>query len=309
MKHLPLSSWLVLMGALGVVAEAEEKRSSLLSGVVDLHVHAAPDVMPRSVDSIAAARQAQLAGMRALVLKSHVTSTADRAEMVAAEVPGIEVYGGIVLNRAVGGLNLAAIEAMVATQGGRGRIVWMPTIDAVRLDSDGRPVDGGIVTVVDGAVTPDARAVLVLIAQHGLVLATGHTPRAHLLPLVRAARELGIERIVITHALSYPVRQTAEDLRPLIALGAKVELVHLVHLDESVPRPLRTVTLDTTANLARELGPENVVLSSDLGRSGYPTPVDGLRTFAQHMVDHGFTSEEVDLMFRTNPARLLGLGP
>ena len=45
----------------------------------------------------------------ALVLKNHYESTAALAYVVGREVPGIEIFGGIDLNRAVGGLNLAAL--------------------------------------------------------------------------------------------------------------------------------------------------------------------------------------------------------
>jgi len=80
--------------------------------------------------------------MRGLVLKNHNESTASWAYLMREETPGIEVFGGIVLNRAVGGVNAAAVEHMTAVKGGWGRVVWMPTFDAenqVGYSKENRP--------------------------------------------------------------------------------------------------------------------------------------------------------------------------
>src|ERR1044072_6299149 len=95
-----------------------------LRGVIDIHVHAAPDSVARSIDAIDLARMAKKRGMRAIVLKSHWEPTASMAYLVRKAVPGIEVFGGIDLNRAVGGVNATAVERMASIQGGWGRVVW-----------------------------------------------------------------------------------------------------------------------------------------------------------------------------------------
>src|SRR3954470_14415281 len=101
-----------------------------LNGVVDIHVHADPDSVPRSIDAVDLARLAKDRGMRALVLKSHWEPTASLAYLVRKAVPGIEIFGGIDLNRSVGGVNATAVERMASVKGGWGRVVWMPTFDA-----------------------------------------------------------------------------------------------------------------------------------------------------------------------------------
>src|SRR5215204_7625647 len=100
------------------------------AGVIDMHVHSHPDVFGRSMDDIDVATLAKAKGMRGIVLKNHVVTTADRAALVMKVVPGIEVWGGIVLNKAVGGINPAAVEWMHRIYGGRGKIVWLPTFDS-----------------------------------------------------------------------------------------------------------------------------------------------------------------------------------
>ena len=84
-----------------------------LHGVIDMHVHAAPDVTPRLADDIEIASAAANAGMQALVFKSHVTHTADRAAIAERVVKGIRVFGGLALNYPIGGFNPAAVEVAI----------------------------------------------------------------------------------------------------------------------------------------------------------------------------------------------------
>src|SRR5882672_10005096 len=144
-----------------------------LSGVVDIHVHSDPDSVPRSIDAIDAARLAHTRGMRALVLKNHYESTASLAYLVRKEVPGIELYGGIALNRTVGGVNPAAVERMTLVKGGWGRVVWMPTFDAenqVRFSKENRPF---VSVSKNGSLLPEVKQVIGLAAKYHLLLATG----------------------------------------------------------------------------------------------------------------------------------------
>src|SRR5436305_2848179 len=114
-----------------------------LNGVVDIHAHSDPDSVPRSIDANDLARLAKARGMRGLVLKNHYEPTASLAYVVRKVVPGIEIFGGIDLNRSVGGVNPAAIERMVLVKGGWGKVIWMPTFDAenqVRYSKENRPL-------------------------------------------------------------------------------------------------------------------------------------------------------------------------
>jgi hypothetical protein len=99
-------------------------------GVIDFHVHSHPDVFGRSMDDIDVATLAKARGMRGIVLKNHISETASRAALVMKVVPGIEVFGGVVLNNAVGGINPNAVEWMHRVYGSRGKIVWLPTFES-----------------------------------------------------------------------------------------------------------------------------------------------------------------------------------
>ena len=97
---------------------------ALLQGAVDTHVHSSPDLVARKLDDFELVRQAKERGMAGLVLKNHFFTTALRAQLVAAQIPGIAVVGSIVLNQPQGGINPWAVEA--ACRGGA-KVVWMPT--------------------------------------------------------------------------------------------------------------------------------------------------------------------------------------
>jgi hypothetical protein len=196
-----------------------ERARTLVEGAYDLHVHIAPDVPKRRVDDrTLAARFAEL-GLAGFALKSHYTSTAERAQVVSALVPEVQVVGALTLNRAVGGMNALAVE-IAAREGAL--IVWMPTVDSPaetagrtepkagdkvpqwarlqhELRSLGLSVDEVHVTDPAGRLLPAARDVLQAVARHDLILATGHLDRDDTFAVVDGALEAGVARIVVTH--------------------------------------------------------------------------------------------------------------
>ena len=271
-----------------------------LDGVIDVHVHSAPDSVARSVDAIEAARLARRQGMRALVFKNHYTHTASLAYLVSQVVPGIEVYGGIALNRAVGGVNPVAVRHMIDTTGGLGRVVWMPTFDSEHGHRTVSPNPNFVPVSRDGALLPDVLAVLDLIAEHELVLATGHSSPDESLLLIRAAKARGIERIIVTHPTSPLVAMSTATQREAARLGALLEypLALALEGDEAFDRFVGQI---------REVGPANVVLSTDLGQAGNPVHTDGFNVSIPRLLEAGLTQAEIDVMTKRNPARLLGL--
>jgi hypothetical protein len=143
--------------------------------VIDFHAHSDPDSSPRSIDAIDLALLAKSRGMRGLVLKNHWESTASVAYLVRKEVPGIEVFGGIVLNLTVGGLNPAAVERMTMVKGGWGRVVWMPTYDAENQVRDSRENRPFVAVAKDGQLLPATKEVIAAVTRHNLTLETGRS--------------------------------------------------------------------------------------------------------------------------------------
>jgi hypothetical protein len=273
-----------------------------LTGVIDIHAHHDPDSVPRSIDAIDLAKLAKSRGMRGLVLKNHYEPTASLAYIVRKEVPGIEVFGGISLDLTVGGVNPAAVEHMTHVKGGWGRVVWMPTFDAenqVRYDKANRPYAS---VSKNGQLLPEVNQVLALIAKHKLTMATGHSSAEECLMLIRAAKDLGVTSMVVTHAMEAPIRMTIPQMKQAAAIGAYIEFVYHPLID-----PKFGLAMSNYVAAIRAVGPEHCILSSDLGQAGSPLHPDGLEAFFRGLRAQGFTVAEIDRMAKINPAKLLGL--
>jgi Family of unknown function (DUF6282) len=269
-----------------------------LTGTIDLHIHTAPDVSPRKLDDLEAARQAAARGMRAILLKSHVTLTADRAALVERVVPGVRVFGGLVLNESVGGFNPAAVEAALRLGAAE---IWMPTLSSA---SEPRPRPAPGLTVLDEhGLKPNVHEILRLIAEQNVILGTGHLSPAEILQLVPAARAAGVRKILITHPEHPPVE---------MPLPLQEELRDRYHV--YFERCLITTDLGggrlsfaALASIIRRVGCATTVVATDFGQAENPSPVDGLATYIAHLQAEGFSDADVAIMTRTNPARLLEL--
>jgi hypothetical protein len=298
----PLPRIAVRTAAAWMLAAATAFAQRPLAGVIDIHVHCDPDSRPRSIDAIDLARMAKERGMRGIVLKSHYEPTASLAYVVRKVVPGIEIFGGIDLNRSVGGLNPEAVERMALVKGGWGRVVWMPTFDAenqVRFSKEDRPF---VPVAKDGQLLPEAKQVIAMVAKYHLTLETGHSSPKECLLIIREARRQGISRIVVTHAMLAPVRMTVAQAREAAALGAYIEFVYNGLVGASKEAAMRDY-----AHAIREIGAKSCVLSSDLGQVGNPLHPDGLAAFFEGLLGEGVPAADIVAMSKTNPAHVLGL--
>jgi hypothetical protein len=269
-----------------------------LTGTIDLHIHTAPDVRPRKLDDVEAARQAAAHGMRAILLKSHVTLTADRAALAQQAVPDVRVFGGLALNEAVGGFNPAAVETALRLGAAQ---IWMPTESAAPAPV-ARPSSG--LSVLDGAdLKPAVHEILRLIAEHDVILGTGHLSVPEIQALVPVARAVGIRKVLITHPEHPPVEMPLleqEELRDRYGVFFERCLI-------STTLGRGALTLGEMAAGIRRVGWETTAISTDFGQPYNPFPVEGLAAFIAGLQAEGFAPAEIDRMSRMNPALLLGL--
>ncbi len=322
-KRMSRRGFLKGAGVIGAVALAQRAMGQMptlvgespLTGTCDMHVHAAPDVASRSVNDFELAQKAKEMGMRGVVIKNHEFITNDRAYLVRQVVPGIEVFGGITLNDSVGGINPVAVEKMIRFTGGCGKFVWLPTADAAHHKSFfAKKPDAGGIRVIDssGQVIPELRKVLKLVAQAGIIFATGHVSPQEALASVKAAREEGVRMIVITHAMQSPGEMALDDLKRCVEMGAIIEHAYLSHLMGPQAalgwmRGWKHVSMGDFANAIQAVGAQNGILSTDLGQYLNPTPADGMKEFILELKKRGITDEQIHWMATKNPARLLGL--
>ena len=288
-----------------------------LQGAYDLQVHVAPDVIARRIDDLDLAKEFLAMGLRGFVLKSHYFPTAERAQVVTKAVRGIRAFGAIVLNHSIGGLNPVAVE--LAGRSGC-KIVWMPTVDAanetagrpggtnkklpfwaqIQLDLAATGINPPPMTVLDGDgnVTPIANACLELIKKYDMILATGHLGRREIFALVRAAKQMGLRKVVVTHAEFPSQGLTAQEQLELGEMGALIE--HCFTTMHTGKAPWEEVM-----NSIRVTGHERCILATDLGQTINPPVSEGFAMFAQKLLDDGFSVEQIRRMTVINPTSLV----
>jgi hypothetical protein len=297
-----------------------ERARELVRGGFDPHIHVAPDFTERRITDVQLARRCLELGIAGFGLKSHYSSTAERAQVVREAVPGIEVLGTITLNQSVGGLNTAAVE-VAAREGAR--IVWFPTVSSVNeqhevleadpngkvpvwvrfeLDLRAAGVKPDPVPVVDeaGALLPEALAVLEIIARHGMVLATGHLSRDEIFTLVDGAVASGIETIVVTHPEFPSQRISPADQVALADMGALMERAFTTPYTGKC-------TWEQIFEATRAVGPQRTTWATDLGQVFNPPVEDGLAIMADMFLGAGFTDDEVRTMAVDNTRRVAGV--
>jgi hypothetical protein len=288
-----------------------------LEGAYDLQVHVGPDVIARRIDDIDCAKEFLSHGMLGFVLKSHYIQTGERAQVVTKAVPGSRVFGALTLNHSVGGLNPVAVELAGRTGC---KIVWMPTVDA-QNETAGR-LDGGSaklpfwakiqrelaaegispppLSVIDssGNLVEAARLCLERVAKHNMILATGHLGRREIVALVRASKEMGLKKVVVTHAEFPSQSLSGDEQRELADMGAIIE--HCFTTTYTNKAPWETAF----ANI-RATGVSRSLISTDLGQTINPPVAEGFAMFAQRLMDAGFAADEVRTMAVTIPTRLV----
>ncbi|MEW6666943.1 MAG: DUF6282 family protein [Thermodesulfobacteriota bacterium] len=288
----------------------------LLKGAYDLHVHSAPDVLPRKLDDLEMAQRVTASDMKGYAIKSHYFCTSERAQIIRTLYPRCNAIGAITLNSAVGGINPMAVE-MAGRSGAR--IVWFPTVDSEheqahlasspsgklpywaniqqQMKADG--VQSPTLCILEkGKLKSEATDVLDVIARFRLVLATSHLSKAETFALVKAAKERKVERVVITHVDFPSTFYTVEEQRELIRFGAFAEHCYTTPATGKV-------AWDVVLGQIRAIGPERVVLSTDLGQATGVFPDEGLALFARKLLESGFSETDIRTMMVHNPASLI----
>ncbi|MBI4594115.1 MAG: membrane dipeptidase [Candidatus Rokubacteria bacterium] len=287
--------------------------TSPIEGMIDFHVHSSPDVFGRAIDDNEITRKAVEARMGALVLKNHVMETGARAYLARKMADGkIPVFGGIVLNGPYG-INPEAVQWMWRMEGGYGRVVWLPTFDADNHVKTFKDAPEGMKVVdAQGKVLPAVTEVMKICAKQNLVLCTGHASATESLALVKQARDVGVKHVVVTHAMFTVVNMTTAQMKQAAQMGAKIEIDFLgalmgpqAHLGWM--RHWKQVSVKDNANAIKEIGAQHVVLGSDLGQTGNPSHIDGLKAMVAGLKAEGISDAQIKMVARDNVAAMLGL--
>lgn len=290
----------------------------LIRGAYDLHVHSAPDVLPRKMNDIEMAQRIIHCGMAGYAIKNHYFCTSQRAELIQMMYPDCDAVGTITLNSSVGGINPTAVE-MAGRSGAK--IVWFPTCDSkheiahvfsgdpnkklpywaqIIIQMKEAGINAPTISIMDenGELIPQVYNVLDIIAKHNMVLATSHISHEETFALAKAASEHQVKRIIITHVDFPSTFYTIEEQMELVKYGAMMEHCYTTFYSGKVD-------FKVTLEQIKALGSDNVILATDLGQKTAPYPDEGLLEFATLLYDNGISAKDIRKMTVHNAKKLI----
>jgi len=289
-----------------------DRISALLEGAIDLHCHSGPSVMPRRLNHVDAIREADEAGLRAILFKDHYYSVTPTVALLEEIMDfRVRLLTGVPLNNTVGGINPYAVDHGFKLGA---RLVWMPTFSAANhirhshrrkyLPTKEPMMPPRALTVVDdlGELIDDVKVVLDQIAAQDAVLSAGHLHISEIWPLFTEAKARGVTRLLVNHP-SFLIGASHADMTELAGMGAYLE--HSSCMWAGVQG--RNYTAEGLKALIDAGGVANTIIGSDLGQVGNPTPVEGLRYVIGMLIDLGFGDDDIRAMIGGNAAKLIGL--
>ncbi len=298
------------MGArLGTISEAEVME--LMHGACDLHIHCWPDpLIDTGWSQSHIARRATDAGMKAVLFKSMTMPTAFTAPYVQELVdiyakeknlPPVKVFGGIVCNYYVGGLFPASVE--VCARAG-GKKVWLPSHDSAhhhRVMGE----KGGI-ELLDAKDKPrkELMEIMEIVKKYDLILDPCHASVKERFIVIDAARKMKIKKIILTHPNWNVNRATIAQQAEMARKGAFVGLFmysSVPHFNNPNGDPFEML------EIIKQVGPERIVMSTDLGTMLNVHPVEGMELFIRLLLALGVSRKNLKRMVQDNPSYLLGL--
>lgn len=279
--------------------------NQIIKSSIDLHYHIGPEIIPRKFDNVISLIKNQNNKIRGVALKNHFYSTVPFIEEVKKN-NNLILIGSVVLNNFIGGLNPEAIYA--ASLINRAPIiVWFPTINAknflektkyeiakewiqqkdfkARLSKD---VKGIYIFDKKGNLNKKTFEVLKAIKKTNSILATGHISWQESKKLVKEALSIGIRRIIITHPIYQKINMSVDDQIYLAKKGCYIESCYSMYSIDKIP-------IDRIAFQIKKVGPDRIILSSDVGQKFSPLSSQALFYFAKLLLKEGIT---LDMLYR-----------
>lgn len=295
-----------------------ERINGLLRGALDLHCHSGPSVMSRKLDHVEAIREADAAGMQAVLVKDHFYGAGPLAHIINKHIQTnhVTMLAGVPTNNTTGGLNPHAVDHGLRLGA---RIIWLPTFHSennIRHNHEAAPgkefPPPGLLSLPaepvllfndDRSLRDELKTILDLIAKHDAVLSAGHIHISEIWPIFEEARRRGVQRLLVNHP-TYIVDGSLADLRALTDFGAYVE--HSICMwfgleDDKLYEPQDLKAMIDHGTVAK------TILGSDLGQLPNCTPVEGFRATIGMLIELGYSDGDINRMISVNPKHLIGL--
>ena len=277
-----------------------------MKGVIDMHVHTNPDLRLRAYDDFELCDAAVRVGARAIVIKTHLGYTANRAYLVNRYnkiVHGdndFTMFGSVTLNRCIGGINPVAVDNALKLGA---KVVWLPTQSARRhLEMMHKPTDDAVDIVRDGKVVPELEDVFRLVKDHDAVLGTAHVSPEEAFVVVEAARRAG----VVTHPEWWVVGMSVEDQ---IRLVKDYDVILERCFAQNMGGGKYKSNLPDNLEIIKTVGYKNVMVDTDGGQTENPNWEIAMEMYMQYLADNGIPEEQIRYMTHTLPCHLLGIEP
>ena len=280
-----------------------------MKGVCDMHVHTNPDLRLRAYTDFELAEAAVRVGAKAIVIKTHLGFTVNRAALtneyirkVYGDHTGFTMYGGVVMNKVIGGVNPEAVEKGLKLGA---KVIWLPTQSARRhLEAMGQDPSKGIELVRDGKVIPELTDVFHLIKDYDVALGTAHVSPEEAFVIVEAARDAGVKKIVITHPEWWVVNMSVDDQ---IRLVKDYDVILERCYAQNMGGGKYKSNLPDNLEIIRTVGYRNVMVATDGGQTENPHWELAMEEYMQYLADHGIPLEQIDYMTKDLPCHLLGI--
>lgn len=298
-------------GARGNISE--EDVAAILKGGVDIHVHGYPEALvDTGWDFAWEAKSAYDAGMRAIVCKSMHSDTAPMAYFIQQivdmyaqqreeEPHPFSVFGGVVLNWAVGGLNPIAVETSAKLGA---KIIWLPSHDAshhMKVLEEGQGIE---VLDKNDEVVPELIEIFKSVAKHNIILDLDHISTKERFIITEEAQKHGVKKILLTHPQWNVNRMSIDQMTEISKMGANIGL----YLYSAFPH-FNNPVCDRTEilKIIEKVGADRCVMATDFGSMLNPPPVEGMKLYIRLLLAMGVPGEDIRMMLVTNPSRLLGI--
>ncbi|MBR0596549.1 DUF6282 family protein [Sinanaerobacter chloroacetimidivorans] len=292
----------------------------LMVGAVDMHQHLGPSVIPRALDVVEGALEAEAAGMKAILIKDHQFPSMASVEIAKKSLTkdtSLLIASSLVLNHEVGGLNVAAVETAINMGV---KMIWMPTISTenhhvehekggLKFPASKKKIETlprSYIPILneEGELTSDCVSVLEIMAKdQSVVLGTGHGNVQEIDAIIQKALSLGVHRIVVNH----PTYMINADIEKMQEWGSKGVYMEFGACTCDPISSICNAKVSDTVKTIRAIGTEHVTLASDYGQVGNPHPVEGLKHFGELLLDQGFSVEELEQMMKMNPSKVMGI--
>ena len=298
-------------GAKGNISEDEVLE--ILCGGVDIHVHGYPEALvDTGWDFAWEAKSAYDSEMRAIVIKSMHSDTAPMAYFVQqiidkyaedkeCERHSFNVFGGVVLNWSVGGINPIAVETSAKLGA---KIIWLPSHDAahhMRILNEGQGIE-----VIDknNNVIPELIEIFKIVKKYNIILDLDHTSAKERFIITKEAKKYGINKILLTHPQWSVNRMSIEQMAEISKMGAYIGL----YLYSAFPH-FNNPNCDRTEviRIIKKVGVDKCVMATDFGSMLNPPPVEGMKLYIRLLLAMGIDKKDIKKMLVDNPSKLLGI--